>query len=150
MFFKVRFKCRISSSLYLDFCKSFPDFFRFWCSTLKLAHAFGARFVQFISGVFAHFNFLSCQNIVPLPKILASRLVTSLHCIWHMKNAMFTIHENRLSASASFSRTTGDYRQDYIDYQLSAPGFSYAQFQKAYEIPQEKGFFPYEWNPSTS
>ena len=26
-----------------------------------------------------------------------------------------------------------------------APGFSYAQFLKAYECPQAKGYFPYEW-----
>ena len=42
------------------------------------ACAFGARFIRFISGVFALFNFLSCLYIVPLPKILASRLVASL------------------------------------------------------------------------
>ena len=26
-----------------------------------------------------------------------------------------------------------------------APGFSYDKFLKAYECPQTKGFFPYEW-----
>ena len=36
------------------------------------------RFIWFISGVFALFNFLSCFYIVPLPNILASRLVASL------------------------------------------------------------------------
>ena len=29
-----------------------------------------------------------------------------------------------------------------------APGFSYAKFLKAYECPQTKGFFPYEWMDS--
>lgn len=29
-----------------------------------------------------------------------------------------------------------------------APGFSYAKFLKAYECPQAKGFFPYEWMDS--
>ena len=50
------------------------DFFRFWCARC----AFGARFIWFISGVFALFNCLSCLYIVSLPKILASRLVASL------------------------------------------------------------------------
>ena len=50
--------------------------------TSRLAScAFGARFIRyiwFISGVFALFNFLSCPYIVLWPKILASRLVASL------------------------------------------------------------------------
>ena len=30
----------------------------------------------------------------------------------------------------------------------SSPGFSYDKFLKAYECPQTKGFFPYEWMDS--
>ena len=44
-----------------------------YSSTSKLA-----RGAQFISRVFALFNFLSCLYIVPLSKILVSQLVTSL------------------------------------------------------------------------
>lgn len=29
-----------------------------------------------------------------------------------------------------------------------APGFSYEKFLEAYEYPQTKGFFPYEWMDS--
>ena len=43
---------------------------------LALRSLFG--FIWFISGVFALFSFLSSLYVVPLPKILASRLVASL------------------------------------------------------------------------
>ena len=61
------------------------DFPRLWCarssalrsslgpSALGLFGMFGL-----FQGVFALFNFLSCLYTVPLPKILASRLVASL------------------------------------------------------------------------
>ena len=44
----------------------------------KLARAFGARFIRLIYGFLPFSIFLSCLYIVPLPKILASRLVASL------------------------------------------------------------------------
>ena len=62
----------------VDFRSLSHDFFRCAFGTSKLARAFSARFVRFVSGIFALFNFLSCLYIVPLPKILASRLVVSL------------------------------------------------------------------------
>ena len=37
----------------------------------SVARAFGTRFIRFLSGVFALFNFLSCLYILPPPKILA-------------------------------------------------------------------------------
>ena len=55
------------------------DFFRSSLVPSALDRTLRARFIRFISWVFALFNFfLSCLYIVPLPKILASRLVASL------------------------------------------------------------------------
>ena len=49
---------------YLDFGK-----------VLRTISGSGARYIWFISGVFALFSFLLCLYIVPLPKVLASRPV---------------------------------------------------------------------------
>ena len=74
--------------------------------TSKLARAFSARFIRFISRVFALFNFfLSCLYIVPLPKILASRLVASLRNTEHEQLNASRIEKKNLAHIAWRTKT---------------------------------------------
>ena len=49
----------------VDFRSPSHDFVRCAFGTSKLARAFSVRFVRFVSGIFALFNFLACLYIVP-------------------------------------------------------------------------------------
>ena len=81
--FFLRSSLRLSQSPWHDFfrdryARHFEARSRLRRSTERFEHTRFIRYIWFISGVFALFKFLSCPYIVPLPKILASRLVTSL------------------------------------------------------------------------
>ena len=59
------------------------------------------------------------------------------------ENIQFTIKRNN-----NFMRLKTEHLRFLDITNFLAPGFSYEKFLKAYECPQTKGFFPYEWMDS--
>ena len=59
---------------------------------VPLPKILASRLVEFFSGVFALSNFLSCLYMVPLPKILASRLVEFFSGVFALSNFLSCLY----------------------------------------------------------